>query len=101
MAKKKSGSELEYLRGVVKNQRAIIKNLKKQVSRHDKKAHQYNDLEDKIAEADMIEDEKENGTPVFTKDKCPECSGELEEIDLNIRLMIKCSGCPYRKIVKK
>lgn len=97
MAKNKSRSETEHLKGIIKNQRSIIKNLKKEVSRHGKRAEIYNDLEEKITES-MIEEDMEE--QIFeSKHSCPNCQSELEVIKLPNRDLFMCE-CGYRKTRK-
>lgn len=93
MAKKDKSGELEYLRGVVKQQRSIIKHLKKEVGRSNKRSHQYEDLEDRLSE-EYVEEEK----VLFTEsEKCPSCSKKIEIVDLGIRKLIVCESCGFKK----
>lgn len=93
MAKKDKGSELEYLRGLVRSQKSIIKSLKKELSRSTKRSQQYQDLEERIAE-DTVEEEK----PFFIEsEKCPKCSKKIEVVDLGIRKLIVCTDCNYKR----
>jgi hypothetical protein len=100
MAKKsKERSEVEHLRATVKSQRSLIKHLKKEIGRAQKRQHVYEDLEDKVAEL-HLEDEIEE-SQLVSDDKCPECDkGRLEIIDLGPRKMLVCDNCKYRKVKK-
>lgn len=96
MAKKqKERSETEYLRGVIKNQRSIIKHLQKEVGRN-KKRQQQDDI---IAE-ELLEDEFEE-RDIIADNRCPEChKGTIETVDLKVRKMVVCNSCNYRKVIK-
>lgn len=95
MAKKREKSEVEYLRGIVKNQRSIIKHLQKEVSRGKKRQHQ----EELIAE-ELLEDEFKEQEIIATN-SCPECfKGKIETVDLGARKMTICDSCKFRKIRK-
>lgn len=96
MAKKqKERSEAEYLRSIVRNLKSENRNLRKQLGRNNKRAHQYEDLEEQIQELALIE------TPVEVNKKCPKCKGKLKTSDLGIKLFIKCEDCNYRETKKK
>lgn len=100
MAKSKDHSEVEYLRSQIRNLKKENKHLKKEISRQNKKAHLYQDLEEKVA-SEMIEEEQEEELQIInTKDKCPKCSSELEVTDMGIRSLYMCE-CGYRKSKKK
>lgn len=95
MAKKKERSETEYLRGVIKNQRSIIKHLQKEVGRSKKRQQQ-----DELMAEELLEDEFQE-QDMISDNKCPECGkGTLETVDLKVRKMTVCNSCNYRKIRK-
>ena len=96
MAKSKDRSEVEHLRAMVKQQRSIIKHLKKEVGRSNKRAHQHEDLEERLAE-EMLHEYKESEEKVDDK-KCPNCSkSKLEFISLGKKTLCICQNCDYRK----
>lgn len=99
MAKKdKERSEVEYLKGLVRKQKSIIKELQKEIGRASKKSHLYDDIEEKIKDLE-IEEEIKSSVPQFD---CPQCKkGNLDYSDLGVRLLITCSNCKYRESKKK
>lgn len=96
MAKKRERSSEEYLRGIVKQQRSLIKHLKKEAGRSTKRAHQYHDLEDRLSE-EMIEQETQIEQEFVKEEKCPNCKGKLEVITLGPKTLVICKDCKYRK----
>lgn len=100
MARPKERSEVEYLRSLIKGLKAENRYLKKEVARLDKRQHQYEDLEEKIKI--VHEHEEEQHYNIRSKrNNCPNClDGLLENIDLGVRTMIRCSSCNYRQVTK-
>lgn len=99
MTKTKEKSELEYLRGLVKSMRSQVKHLKKELSRKQKREYLHEDLEEKEAELLLEEEIREREHAI--ENKCPDCGkGKLEFTDLNIRTLITCPSCGYKKIIK-
>lgn len=99
MSKSKDKNELEYLRSQNRHFKKELKHLRKQVSRAEKNKRDVEELEDLLEDelaADRIEDEI-----YISKNKCPECRGKLEVIDLNVRELIVCVDCSFRKSKKK
>lgn len=95
MSKKRDRSEVEHLRGVVKNQRSLIKHLKKEVGRSQKREHRVEDLEEILAE-EMLEEQHQEKEYV-KDDKCPQCKTKVELVDLGPKKLIICQSCGYRK----
>jgi len=95
MTKSKDRSEAENLRGIIRNLRAENKHLKKQLSRKDKRAFQYEDLEDKLRDIETKEEYVE-----VEVNKCPKCKGKIKNIELGARILIKCDNCNYRETKK-
>lgn len=88
MAKSKSSSEVEYLRGV-------IKALKKQIKRNEKRQHLYEDLEEKETEV-LMREELDARTKSENKVRCPKCAGKLNIIDgIKFNIYV-CQDCNYR-----
>lgn len=99
MSKQKEKSELEYLRSENRKLKSMNKNLKKQLSRTNKRSDLYHDLEDKIAE-DLIQEEL-NEKELIKNDQCPSCfKGTLETLKLGAKKLALCDSCTYRKLVK-
>ncbi len=95
MTKKRERSEVEQLRGVIRNQRSIIKNLKKEISRVTKRESRTEDLEEILAE-EMLEQDQED-IQYIKEDKCPQCKGRVEVVTLGPKKLVICDGCGYRK----
>lgn len=96
MTKKKSHSELEFLRGEIRTLRAQIKHLKKHVSRKGKREHLFEDLEDKAAELAVQEEIEERGE-ILKKMTCPKCRAPLDVINGGGKIEIyHCSECEYK-----
>jgi predicted nuclease with TOPRIM domain len=98
MTRSKDRSEVEYLRGRVKELQSENRNLKKQLSRKEKREHQYEDLEEKLKEVELEEE-----TEVFqeaARIKCPKCKGEIGQVAIGTRLLLKCESCGHRESKK-
>lgn len=101
MAKNKERSEVEFLRGQNKALRTEIRQLKRDLARHQKRQHELEDREEELQE--MFEEQTVSEMPheVQTKTACLKCgSGGLETIDLGIRTIIKCTNCGNRETKK-
>lgn len=97
MAKSKERSEVEALRSENRNLKKQVSYLKKELGRHEKREHQYLDLEDRTQQEEL---EKIVEVP---KDKkiCPKCNkGKLSVSDLGIRKLTTCNNCTFRKSEK-
>lgn len=99
MAKKKSGSELEHLRGVVRNQRSEIKALKKELSRFQKRQHQFEDWELEKTE-ELLEEDISQPSERHFQESCPECSSGVEKSELGNRILTRCTKCKWRRTQK-
>lgn len=81
---RKSGSEVEHLRGEIRRLKRIIKQLQKS-------AHVYNNIKD------LVEDEKEEEDIKIT---CNECGkGEIKTFDLGNKQVLTCTICNHRRVV--
>lgn len=81
---RKSGSELEFLRGEVKRLKKLVRQLQKN-------AHIYNNIKDLVEDPPDEEDEK-----II----CNECGkGEVKILDLGNRQVITCTICDHRKVI--
>lgn len=98
MAKKsKERNEAEYLKAENRKLAKENKSLKKQLTRSNKRATQYEDLEEKIKD---IEIEKDfNVVPESTT--CVQCKGPIKESDLGIRIIKTCITCGHREVIKR
>lgn len=99
MAKKDKGEgELESLRGIVRNQKALIKNLRKELARVHKRKHQYENYLDDVEEQHLEEECKD---AELVRKKCPTCSkGDIVLVDLGIRKIYNCNNCEFREVKK-
>ncbi len=89
MAKSRTRSEVEHLKG-------IIKELKKEIGRKEKLERRYQDLESKEAEALEREAAEKYKESVPIKDRCPNCRGELQCVEIGVVKLITCDNCKYR-----
>lgn len=96
VAKKKSGSELEHLRGIVRQMKSELRHMKKEVARKTKREHLY---EERIVEE--YEQEIRDDNVYIKKEECPECGNAIDTIDLGTRIIITCTDCKYRTSRKK
>jgi hypothetical protein len=95
MSKVKDGSELEYLRGVVRKLKSENRHLKKIVGKQDKQAHLYEDLEEKL------KDNSDLREPQLEFLKCPECSASIVTTPLGtVRTITTCTQCRWRRVEK-
>ena len=94
--REKTHSEVEHLRGVIREQKSIIRNLKKRVTQLTKREHYYDNLTDGSEvddETDVISDDGGN---------CPSCGKtDLEIVDLYHLTLKKCPFCGYDEKEKK
>lgn len=83
---KKSGSEIEFLRGEIRRLKRIIKQLQKS-------AHVYNNIKDLVEDLPKKEEE-------YEKVICNECGkGEVKVLDLGNKQVITCTICEHRKVL--
>lgn len=101
MAKNKDRSEVEHLKGIIRQQKSIIKNLRKSVSRKNKKERNVEELEQALAEEYLKEEAEEIQIPIKQKDRCSKCQGETEEVDLVVKWLVICQSCDFRFTRKK
>jgi adenylyl- and sulfurtransferase ThiI len=99
MARKKDHSEVEYLRGLVREQKSTIRALKKQLGTRDKKikSYEYN--------SELYEEETATQLEArYTSEEyaCPECKkiGSARIIELGIMDLTVCD-CGFRKKTKR
>lgn len=98
MAKSRERSEVELLRAENKRLTKQVKELQRTLGRLQKRSHRVEELEEIFQDLEF--DTVEKYSP--KTNKCPEClEGSLEDIDLGVRKMTKCTKCTYRKSNKK
>lgn len=79
-SKRKTHSEVEHLKGVIRSQKSEIRQLKKLLRQKDK---YYDDV------AENVEEENE--------DKCPNCGkGEIRIVDFSFVKYEACDICKYK-----
>jgi len=95
--KNKSHSELEHLRGLVKELKKENGQLRRQLKEAGKYQHQYED----VLENSLLDEVKEEVIPKVAN--CPKCfEGALNlSIELNDKDIFSCNSCDFRKVVKK
>lgn len=96
MAKKqRERSEAEALRSENRTLKKEINNLKKELGRHEKREHQYLDLEEREKQEGKAWDDFRD---ICAKNMplCPKCSKQLKITDLGSRKLFNCE-CGYRK----
>ena len=95
--KNKSHSELEHLRGLVKELKKENGQLRRQLKEAGKYQHQYED----VLENSLLDEVKDEVIPKVAD--CPKCfDGSLSlTIELNDKDIFSCSSCDFRKVVKK
>ena len=98
MAKKgRETSEVEYLRGIVKEQKAQIRHLTKELKRAGKDVRRYNELQDALADEVSFETVTKNPR----EQDCPQCGkGTLMKERLGVRNLTKCRHCEYSRFEK-
>lgn len=96
MAKSKSKSEEEYLRGQIRELKSINKHLQSEVNRLSKRAHLYNEPDNEL----VMQEEVEQSLP--KKQKCPNCNKtDWDSVPLgDTRVMRICYSCGYRRSFK-
>lgn len=100
MTKKKERSEVEWLRSENRKMKSIIKHLKKEVGRSNKRTLVNEDLSEQLAEEMLEADQVDNA--VVSANRCPnaKCKGTTELVDLGARKLIICDSCNYRQSKK-
>lgn len=97
--KNKSHSELEHLRGSVRELKKENGQLRRQLKDATKLKHHYDDVVEDYEEY-VAKEEKEEIQKVA---KCPSCDrGSLDLlIELNDKDIFKCNSCEFKKVVRK
>ncbi len=97
LVKQRDSSELEHLRGIIRNLRSENKSLKKQLSRSQKRERQ---IEDDISDNDIPDSDvhdiwqEEIITPGF---RCERCQSSYKPLDLGSRVLHICLNCKWTK----
>lgn len=91
MGKQKEKSEVEYLRGLVRQLRSENKKLKNELKRLKKKETETDELREELK--DYHYEEK------MHEDTCPDCQkGRLTSTHLGVKILYICSVCGHRII---
>ena len=99
MTKPKTKSEVEYLRGIVRELRSENKHLKKMVSRGNKELSR---LETQVTESEDEDDQDTSITVHDPKTACPVCGkGEMIKTDIGVKWLFTYSDCKHRRTEKK
>lgn len=99
MAKKHSKQEQEEVRGVIRKLVKENQKLKRELSRYNKRAHRYDDLEEREQEIELESQVQHHVVKQIPT--CPKCTGKLDAVPIGNRLLITCQDCDYRKTEKK
>jgi flagellar biosynthesis/type III secretory pathway chaperone len=92
----KGSSEVEELRGILREKEKLIKQLLKRLGQSRKQAER---LESLVPEESFIDDFRPI-VEVVNKDLCPNCGKDIKPIDLGNRKLLNCNNCGYRKTEK-
>lgn len=85
MSKSREGKDDEFYKGIIRQQKAEIRNLKKRIRRLEKD-NLLKDIEDDTPEVEIMEYET-----------CKECGkGILKDIVVADRLIVVCENCGWR-----
>lgn len=95
MSKSKSKSEVEHLRGLVREMKSQLRNVKKRNKRSEKRIKGYQQL------VDASQEEVNEEIFVEKKTRCPECNAYVDIIDLQIKDLWMCDACGARGTFKK
>lgn len=91
MAKSRTKTKVEHLRG-------IIKQLKKEIRRKEKREHAYINLEEKEAEAALLAHAEKPATTSI----CPECGKQtLTTVEIGVVKLITCTHCTWRQTKRR
>ena len=96
MAKSKDRSEVEHLRGLVRELKSELRHLKKTMARKQKREHLLEDVESREAEL-FLQEEMEEKKTVAQTERCPKCKSKIDVIDGAKLKVYICSDCGYRK----
>lgn len=95
MAKHPEKNELEYLRAHNKRLMKENRNLKRHLSRKEKREYLYEDLETKEAEL-LIREEMSERQQLEKTDQCPKCDSKIDVVDCGKVVLYLCTKCEYR-----
>lgn len=88
-SRQKTHSETEHLRGQIKNLKSENRQLRKRLKELEKQSHFYEEIADEAIEE------------VKVKNTCKACGeGVLQEVDLGIKVLVKCDSCDYKRTRK-
>lgn len=96
MTRSKDRTEVETLKGKIRELQKENKQLKKLVGRADKRAQQYADWEESQQEPEEVVIET-----IQEHIKCPRCKANLKQNQIgNVRIIIECESCEFREVKK-
>jgi len=94
MTRSKSHRGDEDLKGMLREARSQIKALKRRLRQLEKNKHLW--------EENKLDDSEPEEFQEVKLSNCPDCKkGFLKNTDLNIKILITCTLCDYRKITNK
>lgn len=99
--KNKSHSEVEHLRGLVKELKKENGQLRRQLKEATKLKHHYDDVVDEYEEY-VAEEEKQEAV-IKKAARCTEChEGTLNVLlDFDDKDIYQCNSCGFKKVVRK
>ncbi len=94
-SKQKTHSEVEYLRGLVRELKSENRHIKKKLKHAERKEHNYDGIITQAFENGDIE------IKITNKPMCPNCGKfELEEIDLKHLIIKRCLLCKHEERIR-
>ena len=99
MPKKTERTETEYLKGIIRQQKAEIKHLRKELKRTSKNSKRYKDLQE-----DLIDEGFKESIQAVTEEfpTCSKCGkGSIREEKIGHVMMLKCNTCDFSVFKKQ
>lgn len=96
---RKTRSEVEHLRGTIRELQAENKSLKRQLRHYEKRENLYDNNKEEIEE--ILESQSESPIEASPKQKCEECArGVYEEFEILDKVYGTCTVCGARKRIR-
>jgi CRISPR/Cas system CSM-associated protein Csm4 (group 5 of RAMP superfamily) len=103
LSKSKERSEVEFLRGIIRQQKSQLKHLQKQLARAEKNTRKNEALYSELTDKDNPVNYATPEVVKETKPKCVKCGSTIFIIDMGFKLLYSCSksDCKHRQTVLK
>ncbi len=98
MTKKRSNSELEHLRGKLREVTKLNKQLVKRIGRGRREYEKLAANVDLMPVEEFVEDFEE---PKSEAIKCDKCNKKVTLVELGNRTFYNCKACDFRKTMKR